>query len=87
MKSPCGILWKGVLTVSWNLLRMCVPTLKSQCDNYGSSFFSESFSARRLTKQLQSAPIPPLVPKLGEIPFQRPAASVGTSAFSPPPAP
>ena len=29
----------------------------------GSSFFSESFSARRLRKQLQSAPIPPLVPK------------------------
>ena len=29
----------------------------------GFSFFSESFSARRLRKQLQSAPIPPLVPK------------------------
>ena len=69
MKSPCGILWKGVLEP---LTHVCTDLKISKKSNVliqvivmwkGSSFFSESFSARRLRKQLQSAPIPPMVPK------------------------
>ena len=65
----CGIFWKGVLEP---LTHVFTDLRISKESNFliqvivmwsGSTLSSESFSARRLRKQLQSAHIPPLVPK------------------------
>ena len=70
MKSPYGILWKGVLeplTHVWTDLKISKESnvlIQVMVTCWGSSFFSESFSVRRLREQLQAAPIPPLVPKI-----------------------
>ena len=65
----CGIFWKGVLE---SLTHVFTDLKISKESNFliqviemwsGSTISSESFSARRLRKQLQSAHIPPLVPK------------------------
>ena len=69
MKSLCGILWKDVLEplthvcTNLKILKESNVLIQVILVWLGSAFFSGSFSARRLRKQLQSAPIPPLFPK------------------------
>ena len=92
----CGIFWKGVLE---SLTHVFTDLKISKESNFliqvivmwsGSTISSESFSARRLRKQLQSAHIPPLVPKkLGSkrSHFNVQHRLLVSSAFSPPAAP